>query len=120
MTIAGPRQRHRSYDDRAAMNASENRQRGRSDCVTTVLDMTMFTAIARYFRASRCYDNAMRELSHLTDRELADIGISRCDIPRLAREHSIAETAIPAGADRACAATNSPARFRLRRFAERA
>ena len=54
----------------------------------------MLTAIARYFRAWRRYDNAMNELSGLTDRELADIGISRCDIPRLAREHSIAEMAI--------------------------
>jgi len=54
----------------------------------------MFTAIARYVRAWKRYDNAMHELSFLTDRELADIGISRCDIPRLAREHSIAEMAI--------------------------
>lgn len=54
----------------------------------------MFAAIARYFRAWKRYDNAMQELSYLTDRELADIGISRCDIPRLAREHSIAEMAI--------------------------
>jgi uncharacterized protein YjiS (DUF1127 family) len=54
----------------------------------------MLTAIARYFRAWKRYDNAMQELSYLTDRELADIGISRCDIPRLAREHSIAEMAI--------------------------
>jgi len=54
----------------------------------------MFTTIARFFRAWRAYDNAMRELSYLSDRELADIGISRCDIPRLAREHSIAEMAL--------------------------
>ncbi|MGB6541049.1 MAG: DUF1127 domain-containing protein [Xanthobacteraceae bacterium] len=54
----------------------------------------MFTTIARYFRAWKSYDKAMQELSYLTDRELADIGISRCDIPRLAREHSIAEMAI--------------------------
>jgi uncharacterized protein YjiS (DUF1127 family) len=80
------------------MNASENRQRGRADRATTV--MTMLTAIARYFRARKRYDNAVHELSHLTDRELADIGISRGDIPRLAREHSIAEMATPAGADR--------------------
>ena len=59
----------------------------------------MFTAIARYFRAWKRYDNAMHELSLLTDRELADIGVSRGDIPRLAREHSITEMAIPAGTD---------------------
>ena len=62
--------------------------------------LAMFTAIVRHFRAWKRYDNAMHELSYLTDRELADIGICRCDIPRLAREHSIAEMAIPAGADR--------------------
>jgi uncharacterized protein YjiS (DUF1127 family) len=55
---------------------------------------TMLTAIARYFRAWKRYDSAINELSGLTDRELADIGISRCDIPRLAREHSTAEMAI--------------------------
>ena len=54
----------------------------------------MFTAIARYFRGWKSYDKAMQELSYLTDRELADIGISRCDIPRLAREHSVAEMAM--------------------------
>ena len=54
----------------------------------------MLNAVARYFRAWKRYDTAMQELSYLTDRELADIGISRCDIPRLAREHSIAEMAI--------------------------
>lgn len=30
--------------------------------------------------------NAVRELSSLTDRDLSDIGISRCDIPRVARQ----------------------------------
>ena|SRR5579863_1442406 len=54
----------------------------------------MFTTIARFFRAWKTYNNAMRELSYLNDRELADIGISRCEIPRLAREHSIAEMAL--------------------------
>jgi len=30
----------------------------------------------------------MRELSNLSDRELADMGITRSDIPRLAWEHA--------------------------------
>jgi uncharacterized protein YjiS (DUF1127 family) len=30
----------------------------------------------------------VRELSNLNDRELADIGITRSDIPRLAWEHA--------------------------------
>jgi uncharacterized protein YjiS (DUF1127 family) len=64
----------------ASEAAPTERQRG--------VDMTMFTNIARYFRAWKSYDKAMHELSSLTDRELADIGIYRCDIPRLAREHS--------------------------------
>ncbi len=44
----------------------------------------MFKSIARRFHAWRRYDTAVNELSHLSDRELADIGISRSDIPRLA------------------------------------
>ena len=31
--------------------------------------------------------NTVRELSALTDRDLSDIGLSRCDIPRVAREY---------------------------------
>ena len=30
--------------------------------------------------------NTVRELSNLTDRDLSDIGISRCDIHRIAKE----------------------------------
>ena len=54
----------------------------------------MFTFIARFFHNWKRYDDAMQELSHLSERELADIGISRCDIPRLAREHAAAEMAV--------------------------
>jgi len=48
----------------------------------------MFASIARYFESWRRYDAAVRELSHLTDRELADIGISRSDIERIASEQA--------------------------------
>jgi uncharacterized protein YjiS (DUF1127 family) len=34
------------------------------------------------------YNASMRELSMLGDRELADIGITRLDIPRIAWEHA--------------------------------
>jgi uncharacterized protein YjiS (DUF1127 family) len=44
----------------------------------------MLKSIARRFHAWRRYDVAVNELSHLSDRELADIGIRRSDIPRLA------------------------------------
>jgi uncharacterized protein YjiS (DUF1127 family) len=44
----------------------------------------MFTSIARRYQAWRRYETVRRELSHLTDRELADIGINRSDIDRIA------------------------------------
>jgi uncharacterized protein YjiS (DUF1127 family) len=39
-------------------------------------------------RAWRRYNASIRELNRMGDRELADIGISRSDIPRVAWEHS--------------------------------
>ena len=48
----------------------------------------MFTSIARFFHALRRYEAAMWELSHLSDRELADIGTDRAEISRLAWEHA--------------------------------
>ena len=45
---------------------------------------TMFTSIVRLYQAWRRYETVRRELSHLTDRELADIGITRSDIERIA------------------------------------
>jgi uncharacterized protein YjiS (DUF1127 family) len=45
-------------------------------------------SIARLFDSWKRYGSAMDELSHLSDRELADIGITRSDIPRIAREHA--------------------------------
>jgi len=44
----------------------------------------MFKSIARRFHTWRRYGVAVNELSHLSDRELADIGISRSDIARIA------------------------------------
>jgi len=48
----------------------------------------MLTSITRIFHTWKRYGEAFNELSHLTDRELADIGVSRSDIPRLAWEHA--------------------------------
>lgn len=48
----------------------------------------MLTFIARRLHAWKRYGEAMRELSHLSDRELADIGISRSEISRIAWEHA--------------------------------
>ncbi len=44
----------------------------------------MLTSIVRFFHAWRSYNRSLNELSRLGDRELADIGISRSDIPRVA------------------------------------
>ena len=44
----------------------------------------MFLPIMRFLRSWRRYNISLRQLSHLNDRELADIGISRSDIPRVA------------------------------------
>ncbi len=48
----------------------------------------MFSSIARFLHAWKRYGVAVDELSHLSDRELADIGITRTDIPRIAWEQS--------------------------------
>jgi uncharacterized protein YjiS (DUF1127 family) len=44
----------------------------------------MFAAIVRFFQEWNRYNRSLNELSRLGDRELADIGISRSDISRLA------------------------------------
>ncbi|MGB3272033.1 MAG: DUF1127 domain-containing protein [Xanthobacteraceae bacterium] len=44
----------------------------------------MLLSIIRAIRAYRDYQRNLAELSQLTDRELADIGIDRSDIPRIA------------------------------------
>jgi uncharacterized protein YjiS (DUF1127 family) len=46
----------------------------------------MFASIARLYQAWKRNEEVRRELSHLTDRELADIGITRSDIDRIASE----------------------------------
>jgi uncharacterized protein YjiS (DUF1127 family) len=46
--------------------------------------MNMLVAILNFLRAWRRYNASLRELTQLGDRELADIGITRSDIPRIA------------------------------------
>ena len=48
--------------------------------------MTFINKINRYLTGRVRYKVTMKELSALTDRELADIGINRCDISRIAEE----------------------------------
>ena len=51
--------------------------------------ITMFlTHLVGAYRQWRRYNQSLRELNRLGDRELADIGISRGDIPRVAWENS--------------------------------
>jgi uncharacterized protein YjiS (DUF1127 family) len=44
----------------------------------------MFFAFLRFLESWRRYNANLRELTQLGERELADIGISRSDIPRVA------------------------------------
>jgi uncharacterized protein YjiS (DUF1127 family) len=58
----------------------------------------MLMTIVRYLQSWKRYGTAVQELSPLSDRELADIGITRSDIPRIAWEHAQGQTrANPSG-----------------------
>ena len=46
----------------------------------------MLNSITRLYQAWRRHESVRRELSNLSDRELADIGITRSDIERIATE----------------------------------
>ncbi|MBI4275564.1 MAG: DUF1127 domain-containing protein [Rhizobiales bacterium] len=46
------------------------------------------SSLIRFLRRWRRYDASIRELSRLGDRELADIGISRSDIYRVAWDNA--------------------------------
>jgi uncharacterized protein YjiS (DUF1127 family) len=46
------------------------------------------THLVRAYQQWRRYNTSLRELNRLGDRELADIGITRGDIPRVAWETS--------------------------------
>lgn len=48
----------------------------------------LLSAIVSFLRRWRRYNANLRELYQLGDRELADIGITRADIPRIAWEDS--------------------------------
>jgi uncharacterized protein YjiS (DUF1127 family) len=47
--------------------------------------------IGRFLQQWRRYNRSLHELSQLGDHELADIGISRSDIPRIAWDSSVRE-----------------------------
>jgi len=47
-------------------------------------ETTMLLSLIRMIQAFRDYQRNVNELSQLSDRELADIGLDRSDIPRVA------------------------------------
>ena len=49
----------------------------------------MLLTIIRAIQSFKHYHRNLRELSALTDRELADIGIGRADIPRVAAGNAL-------------------------------
>ncbi|KLK91485.1 hypothetical protein AA309_19720 [Microvirga vignae] len=56
-----------------------------------LLGLSMFvTYILSKIRAYKLYRQTVSELSELSDRELADLGIARFDIARVARESAFA------------------------------
>jgi uncharacterized protein YjiS (DUF1127 family) len=57
-------------------------------CVAGERTKPMLSSIIRYIRDWQRYGRDVQELSRLSDPELADIGISRCDIRRIARGQS--------------------------------
>lgn len=48
----------------------------------------LLSGFFRFLRQWRAYDASLQELSRLGDRELADIGISRSEISRVAWENA--------------------------------
>ena len=50
----------------------------------TCKETTMLLSLIRMIQAFRDYQRNVSELSQLSDRELADIGLDRSDIPRVA------------------------------------
>ncbi len=49
----------------------------------------LIAKVAKWREQRRTYNNVMFELEHMTDRDLADIGISRYDIPAIARGEKV-------------------------------
>lgn len=51
-------------------------------------EISMLLSLIRMIQAFRDYQRNVSELSQLSDRELADIGLDRSDIPRVAAGHA--------------------------------
>jgi uncharacterized protein YjiS (DUF1127 family) len=59
-----------------------------SACCRRKEETPMWSSIIRLIRNRKQYARDVQELSRWSDRELADIGINRCDIHRIARGQS--------------------------------
>jgi uncharacterized protein YjiS (DUF1127 family) len=53
--------------------------------------ITLIATVSRAFKRWIEYRTTVYELNRLTDRDLTDLGIHRCDIEFIARKHSIAK-----------------------------
>lgn len=51
--------------------------------------LSLIAVISRAFKRWKEYRTTVYELNRLTDRDLTDLGIHRCDIEFIARKHSI-------------------------------
>lgn len=71
---------HGTYTDGAANGLSDRVRHG-------------MAKIGNWLQARRSYYNSVAELSAMSDRDLADIGISRSDIPAVARQAARAKYA---------------------------
>ena len=53
--------------------------------------LTILATVQRYLKRYFEYRKTVYELNHLSTRDLADLGISRCDIEYIARKHSLSK-----------------------------
>jgi len=51
--------------------------------------ISLIAVISRAFKRWKEYNTTVYELNRLSDRDLNDLGIHRCDIEFVARKHSI-------------------------------
>lgn len=51
--------------------------------------MTILKKVSRFFEKRASYRHAVSQLSNMSDRELADIGVSRADIHDIVRQDMI-------------------------------
>ena len=61
---------------------------GSSGVARTQMEHIMLKSLRLKLKAWQRYRDNVRELSRLTDRELADLGFSRVDIPAIARSNT--------------------------------